>query len=206
MASLPAIGMFSLNHVYNSTIDAASLQALTGTTPDISPILRFFWWQPVYYKIDDSDFPSESREGRGHWVGIAENVGHAMTFKILTDDTRKTIYRSNICPVNDSAPNYCLDLLCGEDLLVEPKNLEDPLLKPILKDQHDKFLEQSKDDPDSINDNTAFQMAIINPSDLVGRTFLMPERDDGQRFRAQIIETIQSNEEKFHSFPDHIKL
>ena len=26
------------------------------------------------YKLDDSDFPSGSTEGRGRWVGITENV------------------------------------------------------------------------------------------------------------------------------------
>ena len=54
------------------------------------------FWEPVYYKLDDSDFPSDSREKRGHFVGISESVGHAMTFKILTDDTLKVIHRSNV--------------------------------------------------------------------------------------------------------------
>ena len=48
-------------------------------------ILRFYWWQPVYYKLDDSDFPSDTREKRGCFVGIAEHVGHSMTYKTLTD-------------------------------------------------------------------------------------------------------------------------
>jgi hypothetical protein len=59
---------------------------------DISPLLCFHFWEPVYYKLDDSDFPSDSREKRGHFVGISESVGHAMTFKILTDDTLKVIH------------------------------------------------------------------------------------------------------------------
>ena len=51
----------------------------------------------MYHKLDDADFPSESTEKRGRFVGIAENVGHALTFKVLTDDTKKIIYRSRIC-------------------------------------------------------------------------------------------------------------
>lgn len=38
--------------------------------------------------LDGNDFPSGSREKLGHSVGIAEHVGHAMTFKILTDDMK----------------------------------------------------------------------------------------------------------------------
>jgi hypothetical protein len=79
---------FLLNHVAHAKLQFRTpLEALTGTTPDISPLLRFYWWQNVYYKVDDSDFPSDSLEKLGHFVGIAEHVGHAMTYKILTDDT-----------------------------------------------------------------------------------------------------------------------
>jgi hypothetical protein len=67
-----------------------------GSTNDISPLLCFHFWEPVYYKLDNSDFPSDSREKSGHFVGISKSVGHAMTFKILTDDTLKVIHQSNV--------------------------------------------------------------------------------------------------------------
>ena len=91
---------FVLNYTYCASTKAVPIQMLTGSTPDISPLLRFYWWQPVYYKLDDSDFPSDSTELRGRFVGIAEHVGHAMTFKILTDDTSKIIFRSNVRPAD----------------------------------------------------------------------------------------------------------
>jgi hypothetical protein len=59
---------------------------------DISPLLCFHFWEPVYYKLDDSDFLSDSREKRGHFIGISESVRHIMTFKILTDNTLKVIH------------------------------------------------------------------------------------------------------------------
>ena len=71
-------------------------QYLHGSTPDISTLLRFCWYQPVYYKVDDSNFPSDIREEREHFVGIAENVEHAMTFKRLMNNTKTIINRSNI--------------------------------------------------------------------------------------------------------------
>jgi hypothetical protein len=69
---------------------------LTGSTHDISPLLCFLWWEEVYYKIDDNQFPSKSCEAKGHFVGISEHVGHAMTFKILTTDKKKVIHRSGV--------------------------------------------------------------------------------------------------------------
>ena len=108
---------FLLNHTYNGSIRTVPITVATGSTPDISPLLQFTWWEPVYYKVDDSDFPSETREKRGRFVGIAEHVGHRMTFRVLTDDTHKVICRSNIRSALDStAPNLRLDPIDGESL------------------------------------------------------------------------------------------
>ena len=71
---------------------AIPLQVLDGATPDISPILQFDFYEPVYYKAYESSFPSESVEKAGRFVGISETVGHALTYKILTDDTKKIIH------------------------------------------------------------------------------------------------------------------
>ena len=103
---------FILNHTVADSINSVPLTRAYGSTKDISPLLRFRWWEPIYYKLDDSSFPSDTREGLGRYVGIAENVGHLMTFKILTDDTQKIIYRSSVRSALDSyAPNLRLDPL-----------------------------------------------------------------------------------------------
>ena len=84
------------------------LLALTGTTPDISIILLFTFYQPVFYATDDQHFPSE-REGRaGYWVRFGEHCGDAMTHKILDHDTQKSIYRSAVRPEKSSTPNHRL--------------------------------------------------------------------------------------------------
>jgi hypothetical protein len=87
---------FLLNNTWCEAVDDIPIRMSTGSTNDISPLLCFHFWEPVYYKFDDSDFPSDSHEKCGHFVGISESVGHAMTFKILTDDTLKVIHRSNV--------------------------------------------------------------------------------------------------------------
>ena len=78
---------FLLYHTYNSSIEDVPLNRLTGSTVDISVLLKFFFWQRVYYKKVEPSFPSDSSEASGHIVGISEHCGHALTWKILTDDT-----------------------------------------------------------------------------------------------------------------------
>ena len=74
---------YVLNHVSDPSLNHRQpIFAATGRTGDISALLSFKWMEPVYYKIEDLSFPSESPEGSGYWVGIAEDVGHAMTYKI----------------------------------------------------------------------------------------------------------------------------
>ena len=70
---------YVLNFTYNNSIKAVPMHKLTGSTQDISPLLHFKFKEKVYYKIDDSDFPSETHEGLAWFVGIGESVGHALT-------------------------------------------------------------------------------------------------------------------------------
>jgi hypothetical protein len=71
---------FVLNFTASASLNwRTPMEILTGSTPDISPLLSFRWWEPVYFKLDDASFPSDSRERRGRFVGISEHVGHAMT-------------------------------------------------------------------------------------------------------------------------------
>jgi hypothetical protein len=90
-----------LNNTYALSIHATPLRMVTGTTNDISQLLYFSFYEPVCYRDDDSPFPSTSKECLGRWVGISENVGNLMTFKILTNDTHKIFYRSNLRSVHD---------------------------------------------------------------------------------------------------------
>ena len=173
---------FLLNNVAASSNGTVPIQVLTGSTNDISSLLYFRWYEPIYYKIDDSDFPSDSREKCSHWVGIAEHVGHAMTFKILTDNTRKIIYHSNIrSAVDPKSQNMCM----------EPLN-DDPVLAPIIKSRHDHASSDSSHHGETLA--TLMPMPIVDPNDLVGHTFLMAPQPNGQRFRAHIIRAIEDHE------------
>ena len=100
---------YLLNHIACTALDGKiPLFALTGITPDISIILLFTFYQPVFYATYDKNFPSESEERAGYWVGFGEHCGDAMTHKILDHDTQKIIYRSAVRPKKSSTPNHRL--------------------------------------------------------------------------------------------------
>jgi hypothetical protein len=101
-----------LNNAFLEVIQSTPLCQAYGTDNDISPMLYFSFYKPVYYLVDETTFPSKSKERCGQWVGVSENVGHFMTYKILTDDTHRIIHRSNNRLVADpNARNLHLDPL-----------------------------------------------------------------------------------------------
>ena len=121
-----------------------------------------------------TDFPPKSNEKRGHWVGFAENKGDQLTWKILTDDTNTIIIRSAVRSATKTSPNLRLDPPQGED---QPPDLTS-----------DVFV-YGRPNPDG-SDNTP-PMSIINFDDLLGRTFLLPMDENGERKRATISEHVK---------------
>jgi hypothetical protein len=114
---------FIFNHVAAETLEwQTPLQQLTGVTTDISALLYFTFWEPVYYATGDSmkyegkpGFPSETSEARGRFVGFGESVGDVLTYKVLTDDTHKIIFRSYVRSVlPNGEQNKRLDSTDGE--------------------------------------------------------------------------------------------
>ena len=83
----------------------------------------------MLYSIDNK-WPLESPEKSGRWMGEAHNVGNALTYKILTDDTNKVIYCSAIRPRDAKDPNNCLDIFGGVEADKPIKSIEPFLNSP----------------------------------------------------------------------------
>ena len=82
----------------------------------------------MYYRKNEHTFPSDLREGHGHFVGFSEHAGHAMTFKILTDDTQRVITRSEVrsaVRTGSGHTNLCIDPLNGEGI----RPIDNPIVK-----------------------------------------------------------------------------
>ena len=169
---------------------------------------------------DDSKFPSETIEGHGHFVGISENVGNFMTFKILTSDTNKIIHRSVVRSAEGNDRNYRAEMgrkdqdpQLSYDRDVTAPDSENGETCKISDTIFDDNYDESKQPPkvitsrhDYTEDDTPLpSMPIMNPEDLVGRTFLMDEQEDGQKFRARIVEAINQHDEKVKNNPELLK-
>jgi hypothetical protein len=68
---------YVLNHISHDQLKGLTpIQRAFGYSPGVSAILCFSWYQKVlfYHRFPDS------RERSGHFVGICENAGDALTF------------------------------------------------------------------------------------------------------------------------------
>ena len=173
---------FLLNNTASEILDwPTPLERLNGSTPDVSHLRRFHWWQPVYYKLDEFDFPSGTSNKRGHFVGIVEHVGYALTFNILTGDTNKVIHRSNVRPAgNPLVTNLCFDLLDVEKTKFD-----------FIKSIHD--VNQDK------------HMMIVEPEYMIGCKVFLEPLDNGERHRAKIGKAIEDHIQDTESNPERIK-
>lgn len=57
-------------------------EIVKGHTPDISELAHFAWFEWVWYR-DEASFP-EGNVRLGRWIGVATEVGQAMTYWLLT--------------------------------------------------------------------------------------------------------------------------
>jgi hypothetical protein len=53
--------------------------------------------------------------------------------------------------------------------------------------------------------STRDDTVIVDPQELLGRTFLVDSQEDGQRFRACIVECISDHESNVCRSDDHVK-
>jgi Reverse transcriptase (RNA-dependent DNA polymerase) len=185
---------YLLNHTYNENIHGVPIQRLNGDTPDISVLLRFHFWQKVYYRNVDVAFPSDSVENVGHIVGISEHCGHALTYRVLNTATLKVIHRSSIRPASTSDPNLRAELLGGE--------IDDDI-NTVIKSRYDTIPAHSK--PHSTSDQP-IAPPIVNADELIGHSFIMNNGDDDQQVRARIVKLIDDHTSQLENSKDRIKV
>ena len=145
----------------------------------------------MFYATYDQHFPSESEERAGYWVEFGEHCGDAMTHKILDHDTQTIIYRSAVRPKKSSTPNHRLAPHGGEvsassdpseDKISSGSPLGSPEGYPPEQKAPTVFL-RSRDEE---NPSGSKPMPTLDPSDLIGRTFLLSPEENGERHRAKV--------------------
>ena len=123
---------YILNHISTVSLGGqVPLQVLNGVTPDISIILLYTFYHPIFYATHDQHFPSDSEGRAGFWVGFAEHCGDSLTHMVLDAETFKIIYRSALRPRSPKDPNKRLvDAGGGEDHQPHSKPTKHPTPVP----------------------------------------------------------------------------
>ena len=154
-----------LNHLAHDGLKKRTpIEVAFGYTPDISHLLIHVWYDEVLYYTHEASFP-ESREKMGRFVGIENNVGDVLTFKVRAEDTGQILERSVVRPVTEEDPN--------KRAQVEKVTGERPL----------EILSTDKE-----------HLPSVDPADLVGSSFLREREIDGLVYRAHMIEEISTDD------------
>ena len=184
-----------LHHLASPTLQGiCPVQALQGTTPDISFMPHTSFYEPVYYRIEFSepDFHllSSSNEKKGYWVGFATNQGDSLTWRALTEDTQRIIICSGIQSALSTTTNQCLASPSGEGTTLPfpipyPQQSKNSLpLDPF--DESTANFEQFVNRQSGEDEDNPIHMANIDIPILLGRSFLLPPEDNGEHHMAKI--------------------
>jgi hypothetical protein len=118
--------IFCRNHCVDPNLadgTKSPLQVATFLMTAISPLLYFYFWQPVYFL--EQHFPGKSKELRGRWVGISEHIGSKMTYKIIADGTGEEVCRAAISSALDPTMKNLREN--SVEIVKDPISLEDIL-------------------------------------------------------------------------------
>ena len=175
------------------------VQALARTTPDISSMLHFSFYdsfyEPFSYKIEFSEpdfhLPSSSNEKKGYWVGFTVNQGDSLTWRTLTEDTQRIIICSGILSALSTTTNQCLASPSGEGTTLPfsipyPQQSKNSLeLDPF--DESTPNFEQFVNSQSGEDEDNPIPMANIDIPIPFGSSFLLPPEDNGEHHMAKII-------------------
>ena len=165
---------YLLNHLAMKSLKwKTPIEVATGDTPDISNLLQFHWYQKILYHDPKSPYPN-TKEKAGRFVGVAENVGDTLTYKILTDDTRQVIHRSVVRAADsESNPNKRSAEKDHEDY--EMTN------DPIILSESD------------VQENPHYP--TVDPEELIGFTYV--QEKENVNYRAEVLKQLETDRDKY---------
>ncbi len=199
---------FVINHTASERLGwRTPIEWLLGWTPDITVLLRFIFWEPVYYltygEVDEDKKTKKLKkpmEALGRFVGISKHVGHAMTYKILTEKG-KVISRAVIRTANKKG--VFLNKRATKDApKLAPKDEKIIPETVIENDDEDDGETEGKDDErkafitSALNDilDKGGSLPTIDVESLLGRTFISQPDEAGEQARAKVEEGKPTNE------------
>ena len=182
---------YILNHTATKALNwEVPITKLTGQTPDISAILQFSFWEPVYFATNDgtATYPSTPNEAFGYFAGISEHVGDALTFLVWNPETKQLLHRSDVrAAMKTGERNLRLVAPEGEDFRSKP-------IKEVIK---------SGSAQEHGRSGTPNRMPTISPEECLGRTYLTQPDDDGTRYRATVKRIIETEEDSLKAWKEY---
>jgi hypothetical protein len=161
--------VYLLNHTATESLDwRTPIERCIGITPDISPLLQFAFYEQVYFKTPGS-FPDVNEE-LGWFVGIAENIGDALTFWVLTA-SNQVLARSLVRSAsNPQEPNLLADRRVLSPDVPDGPGVEGRFANDtaILEDSFHFMSDTSR----TLSANAPASLHVIDPIELIGRTFI----------------------------------
>jgi hypothetical protein len=165
------------NHTACASLKNRTLvEVRTGQTPDVSKLLQYCWWEPVYF-LDE-----EGTECLSRWAGVAEHVGDELTFIVVSDKTGHAMFRSDLQTVTDpNAPNFRAETVAADHMTLY--GAQDPgseVFSPI-----GQLLEVGEVE-------RVYPYAL---DDLVGKTFVREDQGTGDFIRYEIVRMLKKETE-----------
>jgi len=207
-----------LNHTASDKLGGRTpAEWLLGYTPDISPLIQFLFYEPVYYKVHTEQFPDPS-EALGRYVGVAETVGNSMSYKILTE-SGKIITRSVVRTATKGGPfwNKRAEGLAVSLAPLKPSRrlkVKNQIIDVAVEtDSVNRKVKPAVQDTGGIEDHndsatepiklrTAMEEIIskggslpeIDAQDIIGKSFISMPDEKGEQQRARIVDVDISKE------------
>jgi hypothetical protein len=206
--------IFCLNNCVDPNLadgTKSPLQVAKFSMTDISPLLYFYFWEPVYFLMDESkqSFPGKSKELRGRWVGISEHIGNKMTYKIITYDTGGEICRSVIRTARDTTMKNLRedpieldkDLLSVKDILSPADTISAQITSDALNGVQDSYFQ--KPSTGMMNDDQGSHFQQL-PSPTVQST-LAPQATVSPQLKTASPTRISTNKKQRHEHVPKLK-
>ena len=174
-----------LNHTANASIGGITpIERAFGITPDISALLQYAFNEPIYYLdtvSNTSSFPS-TKEKLGRFVGIAESMGDAMTYYVLTRENKviaRSVMRSALDVENHNL--RVLNTINVEELRTNVFNqnnihhtwdgeIFDDVTDAIPSNDSSSVIQSTQD----INGNKP--LPVVDPKELIGFNFVLKNK------------------------------
>ena len=115
-------------------------ELLTGETPDISELLDYEWYSPVWYYDGLEGFPLERRK-LGRWLGPSHRIGQALCYYIIRGENGRILSRTTVQPLTD-------DEMADSATIEQIKEMDECILKRLNGIRGDK---EDMDDPDKVS-------------------------------------------------------